>query len=242
MTELHYTSRLQIAELPALADDRTWAHPLLAPETRLRADLARLAPHLPPMIDRLGRLPQAMIHGDFSPQNLLVPADDPETFVVIDWSMGGLAAVGDDLGQLLIGLAHAGQLRAGELPGLHDIILDAYAEGLADEGFPAGRDDARTGFDGGILLRSTFTALPLERLHEPLTDELAALIEERIELTAYLCGLGLETVSSPSPMIVGTEPYGEWGRVHASGALERFPVGSIWPAIRNDLYGRLVGQ
>ena len=55
-------------------------------------------------------------HGDASPQNLLVPASEPDTFVVIDWSFHGPLAVGFDLGQLLIGLAHAGRLTADVLP------------------------------------------------------------------------------------------------------------------------------
>ena len=198
-TELHYTGRLQIADLPAVADDRSWAHPLLAPHTGLRSALDRLVPHLPAVIDRLARLPQMLVHGDFSPQNLLVPAGDPESFVVIDWSLGGLAAVGDDLGQLLIGLAHAGEVPVAALPGLHEVLLRAYAEGLADEGWAATEEQIRYGFDGGLLLRSAFSALPWPLLGEPLTDDLAALIEARIALTAYLCELGLATVASPDP-------------------------------------------
>jgi hypothetical protein len=197
MTRLHYTSRLRVAELPALADDRTWEHPLLAPHTALRADLNRLAGHLPAVVERLAALPQVLMHGDFSPQNLLVPAHRPDEFVVIDWSMGGLAAAGDDLGQLLVGLAHAGMLAVGELPALHGTLLAAYADGLAAEGLAVSEADLRYGFDGGLLLRSAFTALPLERLGEPLTDELAALVEARLALTAYLCALGSGCVPGP---------------------------------------------
>jgi hypothetical protein len=198
MTRLHYESRLQVADLPALADDRRWAHPLLAPHAGLRADLQKLVPHLPGVVGRLAELPQVLIHGDYSPQNLLPPADEPETFVVIDWSLGGLAAVGDDLGQLLVGLAHAGDLAASDLPALHEVLVEAYADGLAAEDFPATTEQIRYGFDGGLLVRSTFSALPWDRLAGPHTGDLAALVEARVALTAYLCGLGLETVSSPS--------------------------------------------
>ena len=61
-------------------------------------------------------LPQALPHGDASPQNLLVPADDPDTFVAIDVSFQNPQAVGFDLGQLLVGLTHAGLLPAAALP------------------------------------------------------------------------------------------------------------------------------
>jgi hypothetical protein len=191
MTEQFYVNRLLIAEIPAFADDRTWAHPLLAPHQDLRADLERLAARLPGLIAALKRLPQFLMHGDASPQNLLVPADRPDTFVAIDWSLGGLAAPGDDLGQLLIGLAHAGTLGVADLAALRPSIVDAYTAGLRAEGAPCDEADVRYGLDGGLQLRSTFTALPLGRLGEPLTDDLAAHIERRIELTRYLVDLGL---------------------------------------------------
>jgi hypothetical protein len=197
MTRLYYTSRLRVAELPALADDRTWAHPLLAPHAGLRPALDRLAPRLPDVLDRLAALPQLLVHGDFSPQNLLVPAGDEDTFVVIDWSLGGLAAAGDDLGQLLIGLAHAGLLGVGELPALHEVLVAAYRDGLAAEGLTVSEADVRYGFDGGLLLRSAFTALPLDRLGEPPSAGLAALTGARAALTAYLCALGSGV--SPDP-------------------------------------------
>jgi hypothetical protein len=195
-TELGYHGRLLIADLPALADDRTWQHPLLAARARdLRPDLAELARRIPSVLARLGRLPQLMVHGDASPQNLLVPADRPDTFVAIDWSLGGLAAPGDDLGQLLVGLAHAGLLGVQELPALRTSIVDQFAAGLRAEDAPGDVAEVRYGLDGGLLLRSTFTALPLDRLHEPLTDELAAHIRERLELTRYLADLGLALAS-----------------------------------------------
>ena len=56
------------------------------------------------------------MHGDACPQNLLVPADDPGGFIAVDWSTGELAAVGYDLGGLLVGLAHAGRLEVADLP------------------------------------------------------------------------------------------------------------------------------
>jgi hypothetical protein len=191
MLEIFYENRLLIAELPAFADDRTWAHPLLAPHTALRADMARLATRIPAVLARLKELPQLFIHGDASPQNLLVPADRQDTFVAIDWSLGGLAAPGDDLAQLLIGLAHAGTLAVDDLAALRPTIVDAHTAGLHAEGVPCDPAAVRYGLDGGMLLRSTFTALPLERLSEPLTDELAAHIKRRIALTRHLVDLGL---------------------------------------------------
>ena len=188
-----YTGRVLVAALPALREDVTWAHPLVAAsaDPRLRADLFELAERVPAMLDALDQLPQTFMHGDASPQNLLVPIDEPDGFVVIDWSMGGLVAVGYDLGQLLIGLAHAGQLDIQLLPAIHDAILGSYTAGLAEEGMPVDEELVRYGFDAALVVRSAFTALPLERLAEPPTDELAEQFAYRARLTRYLVDLGL---------------------------------------------------
>ena len=120
-----------------------------------------------------------------------MPADHSASFVFIDWAMGGVAAVGDELGQLLIGPAHDGALAVSELAALHDALVTAYIGGLADEGLIVGSDVVRYGMDAGLAVRSAFTALPLDRLGEPVTDELAAFVAERLELTRYLVDLGL---------------------------------------------------
>jgi hypothetical protein len=45
--------------------------------------------------------------------------------------------------------------------------------------------------DTSITLRSAFSALPLERLAEPIDDELAGLFTQRVELTRHLVEVGL---------------------------------------------------
>src|SRR5215203_5836448 len=62
-----------------------WGHSLVARavDDRLRADLRTLGARVPELLDGMDALPQALPHGDASPQNLLVPADDPDTFVAI---------------------------------------------------------------------------------------------------------------------------------------------------------------
>ena len=72
---------------------------------------------MPAVLDALDALPQCYQHGDASPQNLLVPEGNPDEFVVIDWGFDCPQAVGFDLGQLLVGLAHAGELAPEALPG-----------------------------------------------------------------------------------------------------------------------------
>ena len=192
-TNLYYVGRVIPAALPTLADDAIWAHPLLAElaDPHLRADLTELARKLPAIIEHLAQLPQLLSHGDASPQNLLVPADGSETFVIIDWTMSGLTAAGDDLSQLLIGLAHDGALAVDQLPALRELVARQYTAGLASEGFLIDEGDVRDGMDGGLAVRSALTAIPFERLGDPVTHELTELFRHRLALTRYLVDLGL---------------------------------------------------
>jgi hypothetical protein len=190
--------RLQFLErelffLPALAGDAIWAHPLVkaTADASLRTDLHRLVERVPALLHALDALPHTFVHGDASPQNLLVPAADPASFVAIDWSLIGPVAVGYDLGQLLVGLAHAGRLEVDALPALHDAVLTAYTTGLADEGMRVDDDAVRFGFHAALVVRSAFSALPLARLAGPATGADAALITHRVRLTRYLVDLGL---------------------------------------------------
>jgi len=186
------TGRLQGA-FADLRDDRLWAHPLVAAtaDPALRGDLLVLAARVPAMLDRLDTLLQAVGHGDASPQNLLVSAADPDTFVAIDISWQCPQAVGFDLGQLLVGLAHAGELPASALPEVHAVLLPAFVEGLREEGCQVAEADAAYGFEASLLLRSGFTAIPFQRLGEPEGPELAAELAQRVALTRFIADLGL---------------------------------------------------
>jgi hypothetical protein len=61
-------------------------------------------------------MPLCRPHGDACPQNLLVPVNEPNTFVVIDISQQAPTALGCDLAQLAVGLVHAGVRPAADLP------------------------------------------------------------------------------------------------------------------------------
>lgn len=191
----YYTlGRVMMGAIPALADDRTWQHPLLADAIRstgddgLRADLLGLANRLPGVLDRLDALPQTYQHGDASPQNLLVPKDKQDEFVVIDWGFDCPQAIGFDLGQLLVGLAHAGDLTPEELPAIHPVIVAAFLEGAAAEGMTVSEDEVLYGYLGSLMARSAFTALPLEQLGKVGACG-AQLFEERVRLTRALVNL-----------------------------------------------------
>lgn len=190
---MYTAQRVQAGAIPLLDLDELWAHPVVAGavDDRLRADQRRLAERLPAVLDRLDALPQALPHGDASPQNLLVPVDAPHTFVAIDVSFQCPQAVGFDLGQLLVGLVHAGAMPARELGEVHAALVPAFAAGFHDHGGRATVDDITRGYVGSLAARAAFTALPFERLDQPATPGLAATFTERALLARFLTDLGL---------------------------------------------------
>ncbi|GAA0622667.1 phosphotransferase [Kribbella sandramycini] len=191
----YVSGRVQRAALPAINDDQTWKHPMLAAavcnlgDHALRDDLVELGARLPAVLDALEALPQSYQHGDASPQNLLVPLGAPDEFVVIDWGFDCPQAIGFDLGQLLVGLAHAGELAPEALPAVHKAILAAFLAGLAEEGCDATEEQVLYGYLGSLCARATFTALPLEQITQPGAPAPLGLFEQRLRLTRTLVNL-----------------------------------------------------
>jgi hypothetical protein len=189
----YFQGRVQLGALGPIADEQTWRHPLLAAaldgDHGLRADLLALGDRMPAVLDALDRLPQAYQHGDASPQNLLVPVEAPDTFVAIDVAFQSPQAVGFDLGQLLIGLAHAGELPPDRLAEVHQAILPAYTDGLNSERQTATLADVRLGYLGSLAARAAFTALPFELFGQPVTDDARAFFADRVRLTRFLVDL-----------------------------------------------------
>ena len=109
--------------------------------------------------------------------------------MVIDWGFDCPQAVGFDLGQLLVELAHAGELSPEALPVVHKTIFKAFLTGLAEEGMDASEDQVLYGYLGSLLARATFTALPLEQITQPGDAATLAMFEERVMLTRALVDL-----------------------------------------------------
>jgi hypothetical protein len=183
-------------------DKPVWRHPALATAAgdRLRTDLSLLYSQTDTMLDHLDALPQAMPHGDASPQNLLVPASAPETFVAIDVAFCTPHAVGFDLGQLLVGLVHAGQMPAAALPATHEVLIPSYVDGYRSNGGHIDADSVMRGYILTLMLRSGFTSvpfesLPAEALDGPPTEDLHRMIRERASLTRYILDLTIPILS-----------------------------------------------
>ena len=185
---MYATNAVAFRGLMPLNDDEVWAHPWLADHADLRADLLALAPDIPSMLDRLDTYVQCVPHGDASPQNLLVPAADPQTFVVIDISFRTPHALGFDLGQLLVGLTHASLLPAARMPEVAATIAPAYVEGLHAEGVVDQDEQARDGFATGVLLRSGFDGFRYELLEDADAARRHA-FDQRVEMSRVLVEL-----------------------------------------------------
>lgn len=182
--------------VPQLHDADLWVHPLMVAyaeatgDCELRHDLLALAERLPALLDGLDQLPQTYAHGDASPQNILRPVDEPESLVIIDWGFGGLLAVGFDLGQLLVGLMHAGQLAPELIEVIDPVITEGYLAGLAIEGYEVDPVDVRAGYLFSLACRSVLTALPYETLGEDQpTAEQCHEFTARLHLTRALVDL-----------------------------------------------------
>lgn len=192
-------ARVLTGVLPALRDGQIWQHPVLAGALResgdpqLPADMLALADRLPRLLDTLDALPQTYAHGDASPQNLLLPADEPGTIAVIDWGFGTLLPVGFDLGQLLVGLAHAGEADLWQLPAIDAEIFPSYLDGLAAEDYKVDPGQVRAGYVGSLAARSALCAIPVEKLGpEAPTAEVARLFVQRLRLTRLMLEMARE--------------------------------------------------
>lgn len=170
--------------LAPLADDDLWSHPWLRGHADLRADLRALGAAIPAMLDRLDRLSQALPHGDASPQNLLRPLQGGD-LVAIDLSFRSPHALGFDLGQLLVGLVHAGEMPASHLPEVASAVVPAYLEGVRAEGVDAPEDEIRDGFATSALLRSGFDGLRHDLLGSD-EDSARTEVAERLALSRFL--------------------------------------------------------
>ncbi len=147
------------------------------------------------MLDRLDTYVQTIPHGDASPQNLLVPREDPETFVVIDLSFRTPHALGFDLGQLLVGLVHAGEVPAAMLGQIATLIVPAYLDGLAAEGITGIDDAVRDAYATSALLRSGFDSFLYDLIGSEDPGDRHT-FDERVALCAFLARQYDDTVAA----------------------------------------------
>lgn len=197
----YYTERRVLrGVIPALCGEELWRHPAVVTAMQRTADpelpgqLRALAACVPQLLDLLDTLPQTHAHGDASPQNLLLPASEPDTVVVIDWGFGTLLPVGFDLGQLLSGHAQVGEADPGELAAIDPVIFQGYLDGLRDEGYEVTPAVVRAGYLGGLAVRSALCTLPMETLlaSTEAADDTVTAFERGLRLARVLVDLVAE--------------------------------------------------
>jgi hypothetical protein len=186
---MYFEGRIKHHAAGQLADDALWQHPHVraAVDPRLRDDMRRLVAAAPEILDRLDTLPQGLPHGDASPQNLLVSGDE---VVAIDVAFQHPFAFGFDLGQLLVGLAHAGCLPVEGLREIHEALVPAFVSGVRDAGVEVDVAAVQFGYLGTLAIRSGASSIPFELLGSEPSEELFA---QRAALTRFVLDLWLRS-------------------------------------------------
>jgi hypothetical protein len=184
--------------IPWLADEATWADPLVAAATAddpgLRTDLARLAADgVLDLTAPLDALPHALGHGDATPANIL---DDGTDLVLIDWSYGASLAVGLDLGQLVAGAIDGRAVVDLALVAAVDAMaVDAYVAGMEAEGVAVDRAAVERAYLIGLVVRSAFTAIDVGHAADLPEEHRAALLAQRTGLAR----LALDRLAATGP-------------------------------------------
>lgn len=144
---------------------RVWAFPHIARE--FPADLVQRIRLLLGQAERLHRvldeLPRVLCHGDAHLGNVMrrQGPDGAWEFVLIDWSMAGVGAPGEEIGHLFSTNILANYVPPEQAGDLAETLLAGYCEGLLAGGVPCAEQAVRTGFAVTTALRSFGFALPL---------------------------------------------------------------------------------
>lgn len=206
--------------VPALRGEDLWLHPAVsaAADAGLIAGLRSLADRASALVDEIVALPQLPVHGDASPQNLLVEAPSaaggPTAFAVIDWGMYGAGCAGFDLGQLLSGWVNQGAMGGDELYRLEPLCLGAYCEGLAESGTHLDETTVRRGHAASMPIFTGLSAVPTQRLAEQDSEELRGLVAGRMQMARFVLDLLASTDRQPE-------------RRRDRAAVIRAPTGSV---------------
>jgi hypothetical protein len=163
MAELFH-GKISHSDIPALTDDALWQTPALRAATArhgdLHGDLDRLAAVAPALVEVYEELPHALSHGDATPDNLREP--ESGDIVAIDLSYVSTAALGSDLGQLLVGRFESGVATEDDLDAIQGVLLPAYVDGLRAEGLDVDPQLVEAGWAITLAVRSVFSALIID--------------------------------------------------------------------------------
>jgi hypothetical protein len=180
--------------IPMIQGNDIWQHPAVtgAADEAVITGLRRLADDCWDLMDGLVALPQLPVHGDASPQNLMLrhpAANGSRTgFAVVDWGNFGRGPAGFDLAQLLAGRVNSGDLSGDQLHRLAPLCGEAYCEGMSDAGAEPVPSEVRHGMVAALALFSGLGVLPFDRLGGPPTPGLDDLVAGRLEMARFILG------------------------------------------------------
>lgn len=124
-----------------------------------------------------------------------LPADIVALGARLPQVLGTLLPVGFDLGQLLVGLAHADQTDPAAISAIDAEIFPAYLAGLAAEDYKVDPAQVRAGYLGSLAARSALCAIPFEALENAVPgQQTAAMFAGRMELTRLMLDMTAETI------------------------------------------------
>ena len=179
--------RVAMQVIPALRGDELWAHPLVADHfgSDLRSRLLQLVDALPGLLDELDTLPAGVCHGDACTRNLLICRSEPD-LVMIDFGFLRYAPLGIDLSQLVVGEIQLGERVPDELSTLSTVALEAFVEGLRQEGNSATIEQVARGHAITMAIFTGVSAIPFELLDEPPTDRVRSIFAARAAVARYI--------------------------------------------------------
>ena len=144
----------------SLCEPAAWSHPHLraAFPQPVREQLVELWHDHEALLDALDRLPRTFCHLDMHRANLLVQRrfDGQEQTIVIDWSLAGVAGVGEELTGLIVASVLLGHVARAEVVRLEQVAYDQYLAGLSDAGWHGDPRLVRFGYTASAALRFSF--------------------------------------------------------------------------------------
>ena len=107
---------------------------------------------------------------------------------------------------MIAGHAQSGDLDPAQLDAAYTAALEEYTAGLYDEGMQIAAGDVALGAAGAMIIRSVFTALPLEFLDLDPAPELVRLFERRARFARFLVDLAHTRFPFSRPREAGVTP------------------------------------
>jgi hypothetical protein len=149
-------------DLPLLRDPAAWRHPAVAaafPDPPV-AELEALRADRDLFLAVLDARPRTVAHLDLHPANMFSgpPGAADDTTVLIDWAFVGLAALGEDPGNLVPDAVLDFHVAPDRLDELDDVVARGYHAGLRSAGWTGSLDEVRLAMGAAMAAKFAWLA------------------------------------------------------------------------------------